>query len=417
MSSILSLRGREILDSRGIPTIEAEIRTPDGIFHAAVPSGTSSGSHEALELRDEDKSRHNGKGVLKAVSNLNKLIAPALIKKDPARQKELDELMKKLDGTQNKSKLGANAILAASIAICKAGAAAKKLPLYRHIAQLAGNSKLSMPIPMVLVIEGGKHAANSTDMQEFMVVPHKAGSFREAIKQGSEIYNAVREILKKEKYSIKTGLEGAFGPALGSNEKALQIILQGIKNAGYRPHKQIKIAIDAAASEFHKNGDYALSIEDETLTAKQLVLMYASLAKTYPIGSIEDGLSEDDWGGWKTLTRKLKNKMQLVGDDLTVTNVKRIEKAIKEKIISAVLIKPNQIGTVSETIDAIILCKKNGLKTIISHRSGETEDAFIADLAVGTSAGQCKFGAPYQAERKAKYDRLLKIEQELGTIK
>ena len=412
-SKIKNIKAREVLDSRGNPTIEVDLAINSLKFSAMVPSGASTGTHEALELRDNNKKRYNGKGVLKAVDNVNKIIAKKLIGRDCTKQTEIDNLMIELDGTENKSKLGANAILAVSMAACKAGTYSKNIPLYRYIAQLGKNKKITLPVPMALVLEGGKHADQSSDLQEFMIMPFKAKTFAERIRLSSEIYNSIGKVLKEKNFNINVGFEGAYGPSLGGNEKALQVIVEGIERAGYEPGKEVSIAIDAAASEFFSHGKYNLSVDGDMLDGNGMIEFYSELAKKYPIASIEDGLAEDDWGNWTLLTKKLGNKIQIVGDDLTVTNVARLQKAIDMKAINAILIKVNQIGTVTETIDAISLAKKHGLKSIVSHRSAETEDTFIADFAVGMGTGQCKFGATARSERTAKYNRLLRIEEEL----
>lgn len=415
LSAIKKVVAREVLDSRGNPTVEAEVVTDKFSVSAMVPSGASTGTYEALELRDNDKKRYNGKGVLKAVNNVNNIISKKLVGLDCTKQKGIDKLMIELDGTENKSKLGANAILAVSMAVCKAGAAAKGVPLYKSIADLGGNKNLILPVPMVLVLEGGKHADQSSDLQEFMVMPHKAKTFKEAIRQGSEIYQSIGKVLKKQGFNINVGYEGAYGPSLGSNEKVLQIIVDGIKEAGYKPKEEISIAIDGAASEFFDDGKYNLKVDGKIFDGKGMADFYSSLAKKYPIKSIEDGLAEDDWNSWALLMEKIGDKVQIVGDDLIVTNVKRLKKAIDMKAINSVLIKLNQIGTVTETIAAINIAKKNNCTSVVSHRSAETEDTFIADFVVGMGTGQCKFGATARSERTSKYNRLLKIEEELGS--
>ncbi len=415
MSKIKKVIAREVLDSRGNPTVEAVVATEKICASAIVPSGASTGTYEALELRDGDKKRYNGKGVLKAVDNVNKIISKKIIGLDCIKQEEIDELMIELDGTENKSNLGANAILAVSMAVCKAGADSKNIPLYRYIAELGGNKKLLLPVPMVLVLEGGKHADQSSDLQEFMVMPYKAKTFKEAIRWGSEIYHSIGKVLKKQGFNINVGYEGAYGPSLGSNEKVFQIIVDGIKEAGYNPGGEIAIAIDGAASEFFENGKYNLSVDGKILDGKGMADFYSSLIDKYPIASIEDGLSEDDWESWIILMKKAGKKTQIVGDDLIVTNAKRLQKAIDMKAINSVLIKVNQIGTVTETINAVNLAKKNNCTAVVSHRSAETEDTFIADFVVGMGTGQCKFGAPARSERVAKYNQLLRIEEELGS--
>mgnify|MGYP001478286085 CR=1 FL=1 len=414
MSKILSIKAREILDSRGNPTVEVDLTTEDGLFRAAVPSGASTGIHEALELRDGDKSRYLGKGVLKAVENVNKQISERLDGMDVKEQKTIDHALINLDNTDNKANLGANAMLAVSMAACKAGAAAKKIPLYKYIAEIGGNKKFILPVPMVLVLEGGKHADQSSDIQEFMIMPFKAKSFKEAIKIGSEIYHSIGKVLKSKGFNINVGFEGAYGPSLGSNKKVFEIIVEGIEKAGYKPGEEILIAIDSAASEFYKNKKYELEVDEKTLDGKGMADFYNDLVNKFPIISIEDGLAEDDWKSWVVLIEKLGNKIQIMGDDLTVTNVKRLQKAIDEKAINSILIKVNQIGTVTETIDAINLAKKNRLASIVSHRSAETEESFIADLVVGMGTKQCKFGATARSERLAKYNQLLRIEEKLG---
>jgi enolase len=412
---IKQIKAREILDSRGNPTIEADVITEKGLFRAMVPSGASTGIYEALELRDGDKSRYSGKGVLKAVDNVNKRIAPALIGMDCTKQAEIDNKMLALDGTENKSKLGANAILAVSMAVCKAGAASKGMRLYEYIAFLGGNKKFVLPVPMILVLEGGKHADQSSDLQEFMVMPYKAKNFREAIRMGSEIYQSIGKVLKKDGFNINVGFEGAYGPSLGSNEKVFQVIMEGITLAGYKPGKEVLIAIDGAASEFYENGKYHLKVDGRISDSAGMAEFYEGLCKKYPIISIEDGLEQDDWGSWTLLTKRIGKKIQIVGDDLTVTNVKRLQKAIDLKAINSILIKLNQIGSVSETINAINLARKYGLTAVVSHRSAETEDTFISDFVVGMGTGQSKFGATARSERTAKYNQLIRIEEELGS--
>ena len=411
---IKGVKAREVLDSRGNPTVECDITTKNGTFRAMVPSGASAGQHEALELRDGDKSRYLGKGVLKAVENVNKQISERLDGMDVKEQKTIDHALINLDNTDNKANLGANAMLAVSMAACKAGAAAKKIPLYKYIAEIGGNKKFILPVPMVLVLEGGKHADQSSDIQEFMIMPFKAKSFKEAIKIGSEIYHSIGKVLKSKGFNINVGFEGAYGPSLGSNKKVFEIIVEGIEKAGYKPGEEILIAIDSAASEFYKNKKYELEVDEKTLDGKGMADFYNDLVNKFPIISIEDGLAEDDWKSWVVLIEKLGNKIQIMGDDLTVTNVKRLQKAIDEKAINSILIKVNQIGTVTETIDAINLAKKNRLASIVSHRSAETEESFIADLVVGMGTKQCKFGATARSERLAKYNQLLRIEEKLG---
>lgn len=415
MSKILSVKAREILDSRGNPTVEVDVFTAKGVFRAAVPSGASTGVHEALELRDGDKSRYLGKGVLKAVDNVNNEISKLIVGIGCTHQKKIDKIMIDADGTENKSKFGANAILGVSMAVCKAGAADKKMPLYKYIAKLAGVNEFILPVPMVLVLEGGKHADQSSDLQEFMVMPYKAKSFKEAIRIGSEIYQNIGKVLKRQGFNINVGFEGAYGPSLGSNEKVLQMIVEGIKEAGYKPGEEVLIAIDGAASELFEEGKYNLKVDGRTLTGLEMADFYNELSQKYPIISIEDGLAEDDWDSWINLTKKIGDKVQIVGDDLTVTNVERLKKAIETKAINSILIKVNQIGTVTETINAINLAKKHGMTAVVSHRSAETEDTFISDFVVGMAACQSKFGATARSERTAKYNQLMRIEEELGT--
>lgn len=413
MYKIVKIRGREILDSRGNPTIEVDVHLNDGSFgRAAVPSGASTGSYEAVELRDNDKKRYNGKGVLKAVANVNGIISKAIVGKSFS-QRSLDEEMIKLDGTENKGKLGANAILGVSLAFAHAAAKSEDIPLYQYISKLGNNKEFVLPVPMVLVLEGGKHADQSSDIQEFMVMPIGAKSFKESIRIGSEIYQSIGKVLKKEGYNINVGFEGAFGPNLGSNEKVFQIIVKGIEEAGYKPGVDAVIAIDSAASELYESGKYNLKADKKVLDSKGLIKFYEELCSKYPIASIEDGLAEDDWQGWQEFTKKLGNKIQIMGDDLTVTNVKKLQKAIDTKAINSILIKLNQIGTLTETLDAIALAKNNGLTAVVSHRSAETEDTTIADLVVGLGTGQCKFGATARSERTAKYNQLLRIEEGL----
>ncbi|HRV91782.1 MAG TPA: phosphopyruvate hydratase [Anaerolineae bacterium] len=413
MSIIEEIIGREILDSRGNPTVEAEVILEDGaIGRAAVPSGASTGIHEALELRDGDSGRYLGKGVEQAVENINETIAPALITMSALTQEEIDSYMLDLDGTENKSKLGANAILAVSLAVAKAGAASTGQPLYRY---LGGVSAKTLPVPMMNILNGGAHTGwQTTDFQEFMVMPVGAESFREGLRWGAEIYHALKKVLKSKGYNTNTGDEGGFAPALkqGNNE-ALDVIMQAINDAGFTPGDQIKIALDPATSELYEDGAYTLRIEGKKLSSEDMVKLWANWVDNYPIISIEDGLAEDDWDGWVALTETLGDKVQLVGDDLLVTNVKRLEKAIGLGACNSILIKLNQIGSLSETIAAIEMAKRAGMTAVISHRSGETEDTTIADLAVAMNAGQIKTGAPARSDRVAKYNQLLRIEEEL----
>ncbi len=413
MSTIKTVKAREILDSRGNPTLEVEVELKDGTLGmAAVPSGASTGKYEAKELRDGDKSRFNGKGVLKAVNNVNKTIAKAIAGMSVTDQSAIDNTLIKLDGTPDKSKLGANAVLGTSLAVAHAAASLKGVPLYIY---LGGNGAYALPVPMMNILNGGKHAENSTDFQEFMVMPAGAKSFSQALQIGTEVYQALKKVLKNKGLNTNVGDEGGFAPSLPSNKDAVEAILAAIESAGYKPGKQCYIALDPAASEFYQNGKYVLAKEGKTLTSAEMVEYYVKWCSDYPIISIEDGMAEDDWAGWQLLTQKLGKKVQLVGDDLYVTNVSRIAKGIELKASNAVLIKLNQIGTLTETLEAIKMAKKAGWTAIVSHRSGETEDTTIADLAVGLNTGQIKIGAPARSERTAKYNRLLRIEEELGT--
>jgi enolase len=411
VSTIERVNAREILDSRGNPTLEVEVKLSDGtIGQAAVPSGASTGKHEAVELRDGDKSRFGGRGVLKAVANVNEAIASALIGTPVTDQVAIDHNLIQLDGTDNKSRLGANAILGASLAIAHAAANFLNMPLYRYL----GGGIYTLPIPMLNILNGGKHAANSTEFQEFMVVPAGANSFSQALQIGAEVYQSLKRVLKDKGLDTNVGDEGGFAPSLPSNNQAIEAVLTAIEKAGYKPGEDCFVALDPAASEFYKDKQYILAKEGISLTTKQMVEYYVNWASRYPIISIEDGLAEDDWEGWQLLMEKLGNKILLVGDDLYVTNVNRLSKGIKLKASNAILIKPNQIGTLTETIAAIEMAQQAGWKTIVSHRSGETEDTTIADLAVGLNTGLIKAGAPCRSERTAKYNRLLRIEEELG---
>jgi enolase len=413
MSTIKTVKAREILDSRGNPTLEVAVELKDGTMGiAAVPSGASTGTHEAKELRDGDKSRFNGRGVLKAMNNVNKTIARAVAGMDVTDQATIDNTLIKLDGTPDKSKLGANAILGTSLAVAHAAAGFRGVPLYIY---LGGDGAYALPVPMMNILNGGKHAENSTDLQEFMVMPVGAKSFYQALQIGAEVYHALKKVLKDKGLNTNVGDEGGFAPSLPSNKDAVEAILAAIESAGYRPGKQCYIALDPAASEFYKDGKYVLAKEGKTLTSAEMVDYYVKWCSDYPIISIEDGMAEDDWEGWQLLTQKLGEKIQLVGDDLYVTNVTRITKGIGLKASNAVLIKPNQIGTLTETLEAIKTAKQAGWTAIVSHRSGETEDTTIADLAVGLNTGQIKTGAPARSERTAKYNRLLYIEEELGS--
>jgi len=411
---IESIKGREILDSRGNPTVEVELTLDAGITAtAAVPSGASTGSHEALELRDNDQNRYKGKGVLKAVENINNIIAPELTGLYVVNQKNIDQIMIDLDGTEGKTKLGANAILGVSMAAAKAAAAFSGLPLYRY---LGGVGAVELPVPMLNIINGGSHADNSIDLQEFMIMPVGAPNFKEALRMSAEVFHSLKSVLKKNNLNTNVGDEGGFAPNLKSNEEALEYIYKAIEDAHYKPGDDIVIAIDAAASEFFENGKYTLKWSTkESMTSAQIVDMYARWVKDYRIVSIEDGLHEDDWDGWKLLTEKLGNHIQLVGDDLFVTNPIRFQKGIDLGIANSILIKLNQIGTVTETIETIKMAQRNARTAIISHRSGETEDTFIADLAVALCTGQIKTGSVSRSERIAKYNQLLRIEEELGS--
>jgi len=411
MTEIRKIKAREILDSRGNPTVEVDVFTNKGLSRASVPSGASTGSNEALELRDNDR-RFLGKGVLKAVNNVNNIIAKKLIDHDCTKQREIDDLMIKLDETENKSNLGANAILGVSMAVCKAGALELGLPLYQYISKIVNSDEISLPIPQMNVINGGKHAGIDNDFQEHMIMPIKADSFKDAIRMCSETYHTLKKILK-EKFgvsAIQVGDEGGFVPPLKNINERLELITKAIEELGYG--KNFAFAIDSAASEFYHDGRYR--ILDKDYSSSELVDFYSELCQTFNLISIEDGLGESDWDGWSQLTSELGKKVQVVGDDLLVTNVKKIKKAIELNACNTLLLKVNQIGTVSEALDAFELAKKNGWKTVVSHRSGSTEETFMADLAVGINAGQIKFGAPARTDRNVKYNRLLRIEEELG---
>ncbi|MDO5716772.1 MAG: phosphopyruvate hydratase [Tissierellia bacterium] len=416
MSYIIDVHAREILDSRGNPTIEVEVVTDTGAMgRAIVPSGASTGIHEALELRDGDKKRYMGKGVLKAVENVNEEIAPELIGLSVFEQTLIDKILIDLDGTPNKEKLGANAILGVSLAVARAAAAEKNMPLYRYIG---GTNSKSIPVPMMNILNGGEHADNNVDIQEFMILPMGATSFKEALRMGVEVYHTLKKVLTDRGLSTAVGDEGGFAPNLKSNEEALQVIMEAIEKAGYVPGKDVYLAIDAAANEFYleKEDVYYLKGENKKLTAKELISYYEEMVEKYPLISIEDGLHEDDWQNWELLTRVLGRKIQLVGDDLFVTNTERLQKGIDQNISNSILIKLNQIGTLTETIDAVEMAKSAGYTVVISHRSGETEDAFIADLAVALNAGQIKTGAPARTDRVAKYNQLLRIEEEMESV-
>jgi enolase len=412
-STIESVWGREILDSRGNPTLEVEVRLLGGERGiAAVPSGASTGAHEAVELRDDDEGRYGGKGVLTAVRHVNEDLAEAVVGLDAFDQIALDGVMRDLDGTENKGRLGANAILGVSLATARAATDASGLPLYRY---LGGPGARTLPVPMMNILNGGKHASGSNvDMQEFMVMPVGAPSFAEGLRWGTEVFHALKGVLKEQGAATTVGDEGGYGPSLPSNEAALEAVLEGIRRAGYEPGRDLVIALDPAATEFFSNGDYVLKGEGRTLTGAEMVGFWADWTERYPIASIEDGLAEDDWATWSALQERIGDRVQLVGDDLFVTNPLRLARGIQEAAGNAILVKPNQIGTLSETLEAISLAQRNGMNAVISHRSGETGDTFIADLAVATNAGQIKTGAPSRVDRVAKYNRLLAIEEELG---
>jgi len=415
MSAIIDIKAREILDSRGNPTVEVEVELESGAFgRAAVPSGASTGAFEAIELRDGDKERYLGKGVLKAVENVNEAISPELIGMEAQNQVEIDELLIKLDGTPNKAKLGANAMLGVSLAVAHAAAAEAQLPLYQYIGGV--NAKI-LPVPMMNILNGGKHADNNVDIQEFMVMPVGATSFREALRMCAEIFHNLKSVLKGRGYNTAVGDEGGFAPNLTSNEEALEVIVEAVNKAGYKPGEDIYIAIDAAATEMYKeDGLYHLEGEGVVKTAEEMVAYYEDLVKRYPIISIEDGLAEEDWDGWKLMTDRLGDKIQIVGDDLFVTNTNRLSKGIERGVANSILIKLNQIGTLTETLDAIQMANRAGYTAVVSHRSGETEDVTIADLVVAVNAGQIKTGAPSRTDRVAKYNQLLRIEEWLGSM-
>jgi len=412
MSEIYAIYGREILDSRGNPTVEVDVYLENGIRgRAAVPSGASTGEHEAVELRDGDTNRYLGKGVLRAVENVNQIIAPKLIGIEVSNQTDIDKTMIELDGTPNKQKLGANAILGVSLACARAAAEEQGMPLYRYIG--GSNAKL-LPVPMSNILNGGQHADNTVDLQEFMIMPLGAKTFKEALQMNAEVFHTLKKYLKTQGYATGVGDEGGFAPNLKSNEEALQIIVKAIELADYRPGEDISIALDPAASEFYKNGKYHLTAENVALSSEEMVDYYVTLVDKYPIVSIEDGLAEDDWKGFKLMKEKLGDKIQIMGDDLFVTNVERLQTGIEENAANSILIKLNQIGTLTETLDTIELAKTNNYTTVISHRSGETSDTIIADLAVAVNSGQIKTGSICRSERIAKYNQLLRIEEELG---
>ena len=413
MSNIADIHAREVIDSRGNPTVEAEVTLADGSFgRAIVPSGASTGEHEAVELRDGDEGRYSGKGVLKAVENVNGEIAEALASVDASDQRALDKKMIELDGTENKGRLGANAILAVSMAAARAAANAFGLPLYRYLGGAGANV---LPTPMMNILNGGAHADNNVDFQEFMVMPVGAPSFSEALQWGVQVFHVLKGVLKKRGLNTAVGDEGGFAPSVKSNVEAIELVLEAINQAGFKPGYEIAIALDPACSELYKDGKYIFKKSDKSeKSSEDMVLYWAKWARDYPIVSIEDGLAEDDWDGWRNLTEQIGGKIQLVGDDLFVTNTERLQEGIDKGVANSILIKVNQIGTVSETLDAIDLARRNGYTSIISHRSGESEDTFIADLAVATGAGQIKTGSASRTDRIAKYNQLLRIEEELG---
>ncbi|MBC7710900.1 MAG: phosphopyruvate hydratase [Rhizobacter sp.] len=414
MSAIVDIIAREVLDSRGNPTVEADVVLESGATgRAAVPSGASTGSREAIELRDGDPKRYLGRGVLKAVEHINTEIAEALLGLDGEEQTRIDHILCELDGTENKSRLGANAMLAVSCAVAKASAEDAGLPLYRYFG---GAGPMSLPVPLMNVINGGAHANNSVDLQEFMIVPVGAPSFKEALRWGAEVFHTLKKLIGSKGWPTQVGDEGGFAPDLKSNEEALKLLMQAIETAGYKPGEQIALALDCAASEFYKDGKYVLAGEGRSLTSLELTDLWADWAARYPIISIEDGMAEGDWDGWKLLTEKLGKKVQLVGDDIFVTNPKIFREGIKQGIANSILIKINQIGTLSETFAAIEMAKRAAYSNVISHRSGETEDSLIADLAVGTNAGQIKTGSLSRSDRTAKYNQLLRIEEDLGDV-
>jgi enolase len=417
VARIIDVKGREILDSRGNPTVEVDIMVEGGFMgRAAIPSGASTGVHEACELRDGDPKRYNGKGVLKAVENVNTTIKKAIKGLPVTGQKVIDASLIEADGTKNKSKLGANSILGASLAAAKAAAAYNKQPLYEYIGALFGNKNPNLlPVPMLNILNGGQHADNNVDIQEWMVMPVGALNFHEAIRMGVEVFHSLKSVLKAMKLNTAVGDEGGFAPDLRSNAEALDAIMKAIEKAGYKPGEHVALAIDAAASSFYENGTYILEAEAKPKkSADELITWYEELVRSYPIVSIEDGLAEDDWDGWRQMTSRLGDKIQIVGDDLFVTNPERLKRGIKEKVANSILIKLNQIGTLTETLECIKTAHSSNYTTVISHRSGETEDSTIADVAVGTGAGQIKTGSASRSERMAKYNQLLRIEEELG---
>ncbi|MCA6079523.1 MAG: phosphopyruvate hydratase [Endomicrobium sp.] len=420
MAKVVKITGREIIDSRGNPTVEVDVKLEDGTLgRAAVPSGASTGSREALELRDGDKRRFGGKGVLKAVSNINNIIAPKLTGFEITKQQDIDDVMMKLDGTDFKSNLGANAILGVSLACAKAGSNSNKLPVYEYVREIYNikSDKYILPVPLMNIINGGEHADNNVDLQEFMIAPVSAPNFREALRMGCEVFHSLRKVLNEKGYATGVGDEGGFAPNLKSNAQALEVICEAVKAAGYEIGKDIVFALDVAASELYENNKYTLEgeVKDKVKTSKDMISFYAGLLEKYPVISIEDGLSESDWDGWKVLTEELKSKLQLVGDDLFVTNTKIFKDGIDKGIANSILIKVNQIGSLSETVAAVQMAYKAGYTAIMSHRSGETEDNIIADLAVALNTGQIKTGSASRTDRMCKYNQLLRIEEELGS--
>lgn len=412
MTTISDVYARQVLDSRGNPTVEVEVYLESGARgRAIVPSGASTGAHEAVELRDGDKAVYLGKGVQQAVNNVNDVIAEEIIGMDALDQVEVDETLIRLDGTPNKSKLGANAILGVSMAVARAASDALGIPLYQYLGGFNGKT---LPVPMMNILNGGQHADNNVDFQEFMIMPVGADSFSEALRMGVEVFHHLKAVLQAKGLNTAVGDEGGFAPNLGSNEEALQVIMEAITKAGYQPGEDIFLALDVASTEFYKDGKYVLAGEGVTRTAEEMIHFYEELCQKYPIISIEDGLAEDDWAGWEQLTARLGKKVQLVGDDLFVTNTERLSQGIKQGVANSILVKVNQIGTLTETFDAIEMAKRAGYTAVISHRSGETEDTTIADIAVATNAGQIKTGAPSRTDRVAKYNQLLRIEDELG---
>lgn len=416
MSKIKEIKAREILDSRGNPTVEVDVYMEDGFWgRAAVPSGASTGEHEAVELRDGDPKRYGGKGVLKAVENVNTTIQKALVGQPIDDQAALDKLLIELDGTENKGKLGANAILGVSLAAARAQADTKNIPLWAYVSELYGKEEVSLPLPMMNILNGGEHADNNVDIQEFMIIPIGAPNFREALRMGAETFHSLKKVLKLQGHVTSVGDEGGFAPNLKSNIEAVEIILEAIQKAGYEPGKDISLAIDAAASTFYKDGKYIMAAEEVSeKSPEDMIMWYVDLVNKYPIISIEDGLDENDWAGWRNMTEALGGAIQLVGDDIFVTNPKFLKKGIEEKVANSILIKVNQIGTLSETLETMKIAEAAEYKTVVSHRSGETEDTIIADISVGTAAGQIKTGSASRSDRIAKYNQLLRIEEELG---